>query len=50
MKSMIWHPEENDQKVAQYLDQTNHAPYATIIALSLAIVCFFTLVVLFGAV
>ncbi|GAB4227519.1 MAG: hypothetical protein Kow0049_07760 [Stanieria sp.] len=47
---MIWHPEEKDQQVNQYLDRTNHAPYPTIIALLLGGVCLFTLVVLFGIV
>jgi hypothetical protein len=47
---MIWHPEEKDQQVNQYLDRTNHAPYPTIIALLLVGVCLFTLVVLFGIV
>ncbi|MGF1538879.1 MAG: hypothetical protein ACFCU5_00265 [Pleurocapsa sp.] len=48
MKSMIWHPEEQDQKVNQYLAQTNRAPYATIIAVAFSIFCLFTLLVLFG--
>ncbi len=48
MKNMIWHPEENDQKVNQYLAQTNHAPYEAIAAIGLAVFCLFTLLVLFG--
>jgi hypothetical protein len=47
MKSMIWHPEEKDQKVNQYLEQNNHAPYEIIIALLLIGVCLMTTVTLF---
>ncbi|HEY9622746.1 MAG TPA: hypothetical protein V6C78_20480 [Crinalium sp.] len=49
MKPMIWHPEEKDQKVNQYLEQINHAPYIQIIALGTVIFCLFTLFVLVGA-
>jgi hypothetical protein len=48
MKSMIWHPEEKDEKVNQYLAQTNHAPYEVIIATILGICCVFTLLILMG--
>ena len=48
MKDMIWHPEDKDRKVNQYLDRTNRAPYETIIAVGFAIFCLFTLLVLFG--
>lgn len=48
MKSMIWHPEEKDAKVNQYLDSSNHAPYETIIALGFAGFCLFTLAILVG--
>lgn len=48
MKDMIWHPEEKDAKVNKYLEQVNHAPYPAIAAISLGIVCLFTLLVLFG--
>lgn len=50
MKGMIWHPEEKDTKVNEYLEKTNHAPYAMIAGLLLGIFCVFTLVVLFGMV
>jgi hypothetical protein len=50
MKSMTWHPEEKDQKVNQYLEKTNHAPYETIVLLLLGGVCLFTFIVLFGIV
>jgi hypothetical protein len=46
MKPMIWHPEEKDAKVNQYLDQTNHAPYGSIVLLLLGAFCFLTLFVL----
>ncbi len=48
MKSMIWHPEKKDQKVNQYLAQTNRAPYEAIAAVAFSIFCLFTLLVLFG--
>jgi hypothetical protein len=48
MKPMIWHPEEKDAEVNQYLDQLNHAPYATIFAMILGSICLFTAVVLLG--
>jgi hypothetical protein len=46
MKPMIWHPEEKDAKVNQYLAQMNHAPYELIILLLLGGFCFFTLILL----
>lgn len=48
MKDMIWHPEERDRKVNQYLDSTNHAPYAVIIAALAISFCIFTLAILLG--
>jgi F0F1-type ATP synthase assembly protein I len=48
MKPMIWHPEEKDAKVNQYLDQMNHAPYGLIILLLLGGFCLFTFVLLVG--
>lgn len=48
MKDMIWHPEERDRKVNQYLDSTNHAPYAVIIAALVVSFCVFTLAILLG--
>lgn len=49
MKPMIWHPEEKDSQVNQYLEQINHAPYITIAAIGLAIFCLFTMMVLLGS-
>lgn len=49
MKPMIWHPEEQDQKVNQYLDKINHAPYALIVLLMLGAFCLFTLAILIGS-
>lgn len=49
MKPMIWHPEERDQKVNQYLDQINHAPYVAITFLVLGAFCLFTLIILVGS-
>jgi hypothetical protein len=48
MKPMIWHPEEHDQKVNQYLEQVNHAPYALILGLGLATICLLSLFILIG--
>ncbi len=49
MKPMIWHPEAKDQKVNQYLNQMNHAPYGLIILLALGLFCLLTAVVLISA-
>jgi hypothetical protein len=49
MKPMIWHPEDQDRKVNEYLDRANHAPYQLIIALSIALICAITLMVLVGS-
>ncbi|XQQ05156.1 MAG: hypothetical protein EDM05_64170 [Leptolyngbya sp. IPPAS B-1204] len=48
MKPMIWHPEPNDQKVNQYLEQVNHAPYEIIFATLLGLFCLSVFVVLIG--
>jgi hypothetical protein len=48
MKPMVWHPEEKDAAVNQYLEQVNRAPYALIFALLLSGFCVFTLLVLLG--
>ncbi|MBW4550555.1 MAG: hypothetical protein KME35_05520 [Aphanocapsa sp. GSE-SYN-MK-11-07L] len=49
MKPMIWHPDEKDKKVNQYLDRINHAPYGTIFMLTLGLFCLFTVVILIGS-
>jgi hypothetical protein len=46
---MIWRPEDKDQRVNQYLDKMNHAPYPTIVAGVLALVCAFTMVFLLSS-
>jgi hypothetical protein len=46
---MIWHPEEKDKRVNQYLDQVNHAPYVTIYAVLIGLFCLFTFAVLVGS-
>jgi hypothetical protein len=48
MKPMVWHPEDKDQRVNEYLEKVNHAPYAVILGLALGGICLFTLLVLFG--
>ena len=45
---MTWHPEEKDNRVNQYLDKVNHAPYAVIAATLAVIFCVFTALVLMG--
>lgn len=48
MRSMTWHPEPKDERVNRYLEQTNHAPYARIFAITTGIFCGFTFLVLMG--
>jgi hypothetical protein len=48
MKPMIWHPENNDKKVNQYLDSVNREPWFAIYAGIIMFVCLFTLLVLLG--
>lgn len=48
MKDMIWHPEEKDAKVNEYLNTTNHAPYAAIAAIIFGVFCLFTILMLSG--
>ena len=48
MKDMIWHPEEKDRKVNQYLENINHAPYGAIVATGFVVFCVFTLAILLG--
>jgi hypothetical protein len=45
MKPMIWHPEESDTKVNQYLEGINHAPYLMIMAIVLGGICLFAAVI-----
>ncbi|NJR48449.1 MAG: hypothetical protein HC780_01720 [Leptolyngbyaceae cyanobacterium CSU_1_3] len=49
MKPTIWLPEEKDEKVNQYLDRINRAPYVTIAAVLLGLLCLFTFIVLIGS-
>jgi Fe2+ transport system protein B len=49
MRPMIWHPEEKDQKVNEYIDKTNRAPYFGIILAVLGVFTAFTAAVLLGA-
>jgi F0F1-type ATP synthase assembly protein I len=48
MKPMVWHPEEKDAKVNQYLDEMNHAPYGMIGFLLMGSFIVFTFVILVG--
>ena len=49
MRSMVWHPEEKDAKVNNYLEQANHPPYRVVAAVLLAVFCSFTVLVLIGS-
>ncbi len=50
MKDMTWIPDpEREAKVNAYLEQINHAPYGTILAVLMALCCGFTLMLLVGA-
>jgi Fe2+ transport system protein B len=49
MKPMIWHPEEKDQKVNEYIDKTNRAPYFGIMFAIIGVFSIFTVAVLLGA-
>jgi flagellar motor component MotA len=48
MKPMIWHPEEKDKKVNEYLNKTNRAPYFGIILAVIGLFSVFTTAVLLG--
>lgn len=48
MKPMIWHPENKDEKVNQYLERMNHAPYSVVGLLLLGAFVLFTFVFLLG--
>lgn len=50
MKSMIWHPEEKDSQVNEYLAKANHAPYPAIAGILLLAFCIFTVIILFAVV
>jgi hypothetical protein len=49
MKPMIWQPEPHDQRVNQYLAQINHAPYASIAAISFTLFGLFVAAILIGS-
>ncbi|WP_201322415.1 hypothetical protein [Pseudanabaena sp. lw0831] len=48
MKSAASHSDESYQKANQYLDRLNHAPYLTIFAWILGMLCLFTFIILIG--
>jgi hypothetical protein len=50
MKKTIWHPEEKDKQVNNYLARANHAPYIGIWALAILLITGFTVLVLMGSV
>ncbi len=48
MRPMIWHPEEKDKKVNEYIDSINRAPYFGIMLVVLGIFSLFTTAILLG--
>lgn len=48
MKPMIWHPEEKDQRINQYLAQINHAPYPLIFGIMAILMVLMVSFVLLG--
>ncbi len=48
MRPMIWHPEPNDAKVNQYLDNINREPWIAIYASLFLFLTFFTVLVFLG--
>jgi hypothetical protein len=48
MKPMIWHPEEKDRKINQYLATINRAPYSFIFAMAIAFIVLFSIMTLIG--
>lgn len=49
MKGLVWIPgNEHDEKVNQYLDSINHAPYASITAITVGLFCIVTMAILVG--
>jgi Fe2+ transport system protein B len=48
MRPMIWHPEEKDKKVNEYIDKTNRAPYFGIILATLGVLTIFCVAILLG--
>ncbi len=48
MKPMIWHPEPQDEKVNQYLDQVNHEPWLMMTAVGLLMIFLMTVLILVG--
>jgi hypothetical protein len=49
MKPMIWHPEEKDARVNQYLSQRNHAPYFTIAVIAAVFLGLLTVAIFIGS-
>lgn len=50
MNKAYWTPtDENDRKARKYLEKINHAPYATIILLSLSLLFVFAGFILIGS-
>ncbi len=48
MKPMIWHPEDKDDKVNQYLDKMNHEPWLGFLAFGLFFFFIFILAMFIG--
>ena len=48
MKPMIWHPEESDAKVNQYLNHINREPWLAIFAGVVLFFLLFTILIFLG--
>ncbi|BFM38090.1 hypothetical protein [Synechocystis sp. LKSZ1] len=48
MKPMIWHPEEKDARVNQYLDRVNHEPWLAIFAGAIGVLLLLSLMIFLG--
>ena len=45
---MIWHPEERDKEVNEYLESINHEPWLGILAWLVLLVSSLTVLIVFG--
>jgi len=48
MKPMIWHPEDKDKKVNQYLDRVNREPWLVFFAVALVFFSIFIVLMFIG--
>jgi hypothetical protein len=48
MKPMIWHPEPQDKKVNDYLEQVNHEPWLLFWAAGILLIFALTVLIIMG--